>query len=66
VQIAKGWYQNGYPPEKIYDVVWSDNRKVDPVTDKVPPVGNTVDVKNGTYRFQCSSVGPGEKNICQN
>jgi len=49
VQIVKGWYQNGYPQEKIYDVVWSDHRKMDPKTGKLPPVGNTVDIKNATY-----------------
>lgn len=49
VQIIKGWYQNGYPQEKIYDVALSDNRKVDPKTGKVPAVGNTVNVKEATY-----------------
>jgi len=49
VQIIKGWYQNGYPQEQIYDVALSDGRKPDPKTGKVPPVGNTVDVKNATY-----------------
>jgi hypothetical protein len=49
VQIIKGWYENGYPQEKIYDVALSDNRKADPKTGKVPPVGNTVDIKNASY-----------------
>ncbi len=49
VQIIKGWYDNGYPREKIYDVAWSDNRKPDPTTGKLPPVGNTVNVKQATY-----------------
>lgn len=49
VQIVKGWYENGYPQEKIYDVAWSDNRKPDPKTGKLPPVGNTVDIKNASY-----------------
>jgi len=49
IQIIKGWYQNGYPQEKIYDVALSDNRKADPKTGKVPPVGNTVDIKNASY-----------------
>jgi len=26
IQIIKGWYKDGYPWEKIYDVAWSDNR----------------------------------------
>ncbi len=49
VQIIKGWYQNGYPQEKIYDLVLSDARKPDPKTGKVPPVGNTVNIKEATY-----------------
>jgi hypothetical protein len=49
VQIIKGWYQNGYPQEKIYEVALSDGRTADPKTGKVPPVGNTVDVKNASY-----------------
>jgi len=49
VQIVKGWYENGYPQEKIYDVALSDNRKTDPKTGKIPPVGNTVDIKNASY-----------------
>ena len=72
IQIIKGYYQNGYPREKIYDVAWSDGRKPaksggEPVklliTDgirvrtvyreippgKLPPVGNTVDIKNASY-----------------
>jgi hypothetical protein len=27
IQIIKGWYENGYPWEEIYDVAWSDDRK---------------------------------------
>jgi hypothetical protein len=49
VQIIKGWYKDGYSWEKIYDVALSDNRKPDPKTGKVPPVGNTVDIRSATY-----------------
>jgi len=49
LQIIKGWYENGYPQERIYDVAWSDKREPDPKTGKLPPVGNTVDIKNATY-----------------
>ena len=49
VQIIKGWLDNeGNTHEHVYDVVWSDDRK--PGKDgKLPPVGNTVDVKNATW-----------------
>jgi len=57
VQIIKGWYQNGYPQEQVYDLAWSDNRKPDPDTGKLPPVGNTVDIKNATYT---NSIGDTE------
>jgi len=49
VQIIKGWYKNGHPWEKVYDVAWSDGRKVDASTGKLPAVGNTVDIKNANY-----------------
>jgi hypothetical protein len=57
IQIIKGWYQNGYPQEKVYDVVWSDKRKVDQKTGKLAPVGNTVDIKNASYT---NSIGDNE------
>ena len=49
IQIIKGWVAKGLPQEKIYDIALSDDRKVDPNTGYVKPVGNTVDVKNATY-----------------
>jgi hypothetical protein len=49
IQIIKGWTKSGQIFEKVYDVAWSGSRKPDPVTGKVPPVGNTVDVKNASY-----------------
>jgi hypothetical protein len=50
VQIIKGFINKwGRTDEKIYDVAWSDNRKPDPKTGKLPPVGNTVDVKTAKY-----------------
>ncbi|MEA3413658.1 MAG: DUF3604 domain-containing protein [Pseudomonadota bacterium] len=51
LQIVKGWSHpvNGYPQEKIYDVAWSDDRRPDPGTGKLPPVGNTVDIRTAKY-----------------
>jgi hypothetical protein len=50
IQIVKGWYdKRGYGFEKIYDVAWSEDRKPDEKSGKLPPVGNTVDIKKATY-----------------
>ena len=51
IQIVKVWPNpaNGLPMEKIHDIAWSDDRKPDPKTAKLPPVGNTVDVKTAKY-----------------
>jgi hypothetical protein len=50
IQIIKGFINKwGRTDETIYDVALSDNRKADPKTGKIPPVGNTVDVKKATY-----------------
>ena len=50
IQIIKGFINKwGRTDEKIYDVALSDNRKPDPKTGKVPPVGNTVNIKKATY-----------------
>jgi hypothetical protein len=54
VQIVKGWQSKGHGLEKVYDVAWSDKRKPDPKTGKLPPVGNTVDIKNASYE---NSIG---------
>ena len=51
IQIVKGWSspRTGFPAEKIYDVAWSDDRKIDSKTGKLPAVGNTVDTKTATF-----------------
>ena len=56
IQIIKGWTKGGQIFEKIYDVAWSGNREPDPVSGKVPAIGNTVDVKNATYTNSIGSV----------
>ena len=49
IQIIKGWLDaKGKTQEKVYDVAWSDNRQPD-AQGKLPPVGNTVDVKNANW-----------------
>ena len=57
VQIVKGWLDaNGKTHEKVYDVAWSGGRKADS-KGKLPPVGNTVDVKNANWT---NSIGASE------
>ncbi|HVP49707.1 MAG TPA: DUF3604 domain-containing protein [Candidatus Bathyarchaeia archaeon] len=57
IQIIKIVTKNGKSHEEIYDVVWSGDRKSDPKTGKISPVGNTVDVKSATYT---NSIGAAE------
>ena len=49
IQIVKGWLDaDGKTHEKVYDVVWSDNRQLG-ADGKLPPVGNTVDVEAANW-----------------
>ena len=57
IQIVKGWLDDdGTTQEKVYDVVWSDDRKPGP-DGKLPPVGNTVNVAKATWS---NSIGSPE------
>jgi hypothetical protein len=49
IQIVKGWTKSGQSFEKVYDVVWSGDRKPDVASGKVPGIGSTVDLANATY-----------------
>jgi hypothetical protein len=58
VQIIKGWLdRDGTLQEKVYDVAWSDGRKSDAETGKVPAVGTTVNVPNATYANTIGAAG---------
>jgi len=51
IQIVKGWVDaNGKRHEKVYEAVWgdADKRKLDR-KGKLPPVGNTVNVRTATW-----------------
>lgn len=50
LQIVKIWLDNGKHVEKVFDVVLSNDRKVDPKTGKAPAVGSTVDLTTATYK----------------
>ena len=57
IQIIKGWLgKSGKTYEKVYDVVWSGDRK--PGSDgKLPPVGNTVNARTANFR---NTIGASE------
>jgi hypothetical protein len=49
IQVIKGWMDaRGELHEKVYDAVWSGDRKPD-ANGKLPSVGSTVDVANATW-----------------
>ena len=49
IQVVKGWLDaKGEVQEKVYDAVWSGDRKPD-AKGKLPSVGTTVDVENATW-----------------
>ena len=56
IQVVKGWSRSGQSFEKVYDVVWSGDRKADKWTGAVSPVGNTVQVENATYTNSIGAV----------
>jgi hypothetical protein len=51
IQIIKGWLdRSGKVHETVYNVAWADADKRKPGADgKLPPVGNTVDLKTATW-----------------
>ena len=50
VQVIKGWLdESGTLQEKVYNVAWSGNRKVNKRTGKLASVGSTVDVDSASY-----------------
>jgi hypothetical protein len=54
IQVIKIWLDGDQYREKVFDVVWSPERKRDPATGRVPAVRDTVDLKTATY---VNSVG---------
>jgi Protein of unknown function (DUF3604) len=56
IQVIKGWTKNGQSFEKIYDVVWSGDRKPDKWSGRVPAIKSTVDLEKGTYTNDVGST----------
>jgi hypothetical protein len=56
IQIIKSWVDDaGEPQDQVFDVAWSGERKPD-ANGKLPPVGNTVDVKTATFTNTIGAV----------
>lgn len=56
VQIVKGWVNaDGSLGERVYDVAWSGDREID-INGKVPSVGNTVNLDDGTWSNDIGAV----------
>ena len=56
IQVIKGWTKNGQSFEKIFDVVWSGDRKADKWTSTVPAIRSTVDLEKATYTNDVGST----------
>ncbi len=57
IQIVKGWLDaKGDTHERVYDVAWSGDRAPD-AAGRLPPVGNTVDVRAANWS---NSIGAAE------
>jgi hypothetical protein len=56
VQVVKGWVnEDGSLGEKVYDVAWSGDRKMDE-NGKVPSVGNNVNLEDATWSNDIGAV----------
>ena len=56
IQIIKSWVDDaGEPQDQVFDVAWSGERKPD-ASGKLPPVGNTVDLKTATFTNTIGAV----------
>jgi hypothetical protein len=56
IQVIKITTKNDKSTKKIFDAVWSGDRKPNPKTGTVPAVGNTVDLKTATYTNNIGAV----------
>ncbi len=56
VQVVKGWLdESGVAQEKVFNVVWSDNRKLDN-NGKLASVGDTVNREDASYENSIGST----------
>ncbi len=56
IQIIKGWTdKDGQTQEKVFEVVWSENRTLD-ANGKLASIGNTVDIANASYENSIGAI----------
>lgn len=60
IQIVKVWLDGQDYSEKVFDVALSGGRTVNAATGKAPAVGNTVNLKDGSYT---NSIGAAELSV---
>ncbi|RLQ22387.1 DUF3604 domain-containing protein [Seongchinamella sediminis] len=48
IQVVKGWVEDGEHQEKIFDVAWAGDRKID-AAGALPPIGSTVNIAGASY-----------------
>jgi Protein of unknown function (DUF3604) len=56
IQVVKGWSKDGQAFEKVFDAVWAGNRTPDPLTGKVPAIGNTMNIAQASYTNTIGAV----------
>jgi len=56
IQIVKVWLRDGVEQERVFDAVWAGKRRPDAKTGKLPPLGDTVDLKTATYTNTIGAV----------
>jgi hypothetical protein len=49
IQVIKVWLEGGTSKEKIFNVAWSSERRLDAKSGKLAPVRNTVNLKTARY-----------------
>jgi hypothetical protein len=49
VQVIKVWFDGRRAQERVFDVAWAGRRRIDPISGKLPAIGNTVDLGTGKY-----------------
>jgi hypothetical protein len=56
IQVIKVWEDHGKQREKVFNVAGSGERRPEPKTGKLPPVGNTVDLMTGKVTNRIGST----------